>query len=106
LRFPQTDLEEGKLRPVLVLGKLPGEYGDWLACMVTSQLRHLVAGFDEIVQETGDDFEDSGLKTASVIRVGRVAIVEGGILVGAIGQISSARLQRTREHLAAWLVSA
>ena len=26
LRFPQTDLEEGKLRPALLLGKMPGEY--------------------------------------------------------------------------------
>lgn len=30
-RFPQTDLEEGKLRPALLLGKLPGEHDDWLA---------------------------------------------------------------------------
>jgi hypothetical protein len=29
-RFPQTDLEEGKLRPALLLGKLPGAYDDWL----------------------------------------------------------------------------
>ncbi len=27
-RFPQTDLEEGKLRPALLLAKLPGEYDD------------------------------------------------------------------------------
>lgn len=26
-RFPQTDLAEGKLRPALLLGKLPGELG-------------------------------------------------------------------------------
>lgn len=29
-RFPQIDLEGGKLRPALLLGKLPGEYDDWL----------------------------------------------------------------------------
>lgn len=38
-RFPQTDLEEGKLRPALLLGKLPGEYDDWLICMISSQIR-------------------------------------------------------------------
>ncbi len=27
-RFPQTDLAEGKLRPALLLGKLPGEYDE------------------------------------------------------------------------------
>jgi hypothetical protein len=35
-RFPQTDLEEGKLRPALLLGKLPGKYDDWLICMISS----------------------------------------------------------------------
>ena len=33
-RFPQTDLEEGKLRPALLLGRLPGEYDDWLICPI------------------------------------------------------------------------
>jgi mRNA interferase MazF len=27
-RFPQTDLEEGKLRPALLLGRLPGEHDE------------------------------------------------------------------------------
>ena len=40
-RFPQTDLEEGKLRPALLLNKVPGEYDDWLICMISSQLRPL-----------------------------------------------------------------
>jgi len=39
-RFPQTDLEEGKLRPALLLGRLPGEYDDWLICMISSQTCH------------------------------------------------------------------
>ena len=38
-RFPQADLDEGKLRPALLLGKLPGEYDDWLICMISSQIR-------------------------------------------------------------------
>jgi len=29
-RFPHTDLGEGKLGPALLLGRLPGEYDDWL----------------------------------------------------------------------------
>jgi len=102
-RFPQTDLEEGKLRPALLLGKLPGEYDDWLICMVSSQTHHLIAGFDEMVQEDDSDFRESGLKVASVIRVGRLAVVSGEILLGAIGQISNERLGRIKKHLSDWL---
>ena len=34
-RFPRTDLGEGKLRPALLLARLPGEYDDWLICMIS-----------------------------------------------------------------------
>jgi mRNA interferase MazF len=103
-RFPQTDLEEGKLRPALLLGKLPGEYDDWLICMVSSQMRHAIPEFDEIVQEDDPDFAQSGLKVSSIIRIGRLAAVQGEILLGAIGQIAPERLQRIKGRLAEWLV--
>jgi len=102
-QFPQTDLEEGKFRPALLLGKLPGEYDDWVICMISSQTRHYVSGFDEMVQESDSDFAESGLKVASIIRVGRLAVVSGEILLGAIGQISNERLFRIKKHLSDWL---
>jgi mRNA interferase MazF len=98
-RFPQTDLEEGKLRPALLLSKLPGDYDDWLICMISSQIHQYVEGFDEIVGEDAEDFKPSGLKVTSVIRVGRLAVVSGEILLGAIGQISSERLNRVKKRL-------
>ncbi|MEI7849215.1 MAG: type II toxin-antitoxin system PemK/MazF family toxin [Chloroflexota bacterium] len=102
-RFPQSDLEGGKLRPALLLGKLPGEYDDWLVCMISSQIRQYIVGFDEIVHENDNDFGESGLKVASVIRVGRLAVVSGEILLGAIGQISNERLICVKNHLSNWL---
>ena len=103
-QFPQTDLEEGKLRPALLLGKLPGNYDDWLICMISSQTRQFIEGFDEIVQDNDSDFEESGLKITSIIRVGRLAAVSGDILIGAIGEVSKERLSRVKKHLADWLV--
>ena len=102
-RFPQADLQEGKLRPALLLGKLPGEHGDWLICMISSQVRHYVPEFDEIVREEDSDFATSGLKVASVIRVGRLAVVEAGILQGAAGEVAADRLQRIKTRLSQWL---
>ena len=105
-RFPLTDLEQGKLRPALLLGKLPGPYDDWLVCMISSQTRHCIQGFDEIIQEGAPEFAASGLKVASVIRAGRLAVVGGQMLVGAVGGISSERLQRIKARLADWLMQA
>lgn len=102
-RFPQADLEVGKLRPALLLGQLPGGYDDWLICMISTQLRHAVPEFDEIVRESDSDFTESGLKGASVIRSGRLAVLEGEILIGAIGHIAPERLRRIKRHVAEWL---
>ena len=102
-RFPQVDLLQSKLRPALLLGELPGPYGDWLICMVSSQLHQAIEGFDEIIAQDDADYGASGLKSASVIRIGRLAVIEGTALLGAIGTISQSRLQRVRQHLADWL---
>ena len=103
-RFPQTDLAEGKLRPALLLGTLPGEHDDWLVCMISSQIHQHIPEFDELVREDDSDFANSGLKVSSVIRVGRLAVVHGEILLGAIGQIAPERLRRVRRHLAEWFM--
>ena len=55
------------------------------------------------MQEDNDDFGASGLKVTSVIRVGRLAVVSGEILIGAIGQVSRERLSRVKKHLSDWL---
>ena len=105
-RFPQTDLQRGKLRPALLLGGLPGEYNDWLICMISSQIRHYIPGFDEILQVDDPDYVASGLKLPSLIRVGRLAVVEEAILLGSVGQIDSQRLDRIKSRLAEWLMGA
>ena len=102
-KFPQTDLVQGKLRPALLLGKLPSQFDDWLICMISSQLRHYVEGFDETIKPEDNDFGKSSLKVVSVIRVGRLAVIGGETLLGAIGEIDSERLSRIKTRLAKWL---
>lgn len=103
-RFPETDQSEGKLRPALLVSPIPGRFDDWLVCMITSQLRHKVEGFDEVVGPSDDDFVNSGLKTESLIRVGRLATVDSSVLLGAIGEISAERLARIRRKIADWVL--
>ncbi|HWQ68769.1 MAG TPA: type II toxin-antitoxin system PemK/MazF family toxin [Patescibacteria group bacterium] len=106
LSFPQTDQAVGRLRPTLVLCPLPGPYDDWLVCMISSQLRHEVTGIDEVVREADPDFADTGLKTASVIRVTRIAVVSADILHGTIGKLNEERLTRIRTRVADWILGA
>ncbi len=104
LSFPQTDHGVGRLRPTLVLRRLPGSYDDWLVCMISSQLRHEVPGIDEVVREADPDFADTGLKTTSVIRITRIAVVSADILRGTIGKLNEERLTRIRTRISNWIL--
>jgi len=103
MRFPSVDLRLGKPRPVLLLAPVPGAHEDWLVCMISSQLRHEVSGFDEVIREADADFDGSGLKVASLVRLGRLAVVSAGMLAGAIGALSEERLAAVRCRLADWV---
>ena len=102
--FPQANLEKGKPRPALLISQLPGEYDDWLICMISSQIHQYIPDFDEIIQENDPDFIESGLRIPSVIRISRLAVIEGEILIGAIGQIFHDRLQRIKANIANWII--
>jgi mRNA interferase MazF len=102
-RFPQSCQTEAKLRPALVLRRLPGQYNDWLICMISSQLHQKIPDFDEVITPTDLDFQQSGLKLASVIRISRLAVVDNDILLGKLGQIDTQRLSRIKRRLANWI---
>jgi mRNA interferase MazF len=104
-RFPQTDQQSGKFRPELVVRKLPGRYEDWLISKISSQLGQEIPGFDEIISPDDPGFRDSGLKLSSLIRIGRLAVVNADILVGNIGQIDDIRMVRIRQNLSKWIQS-
>ncbi|MBT8763390.1 type II toxin-antitoxin system PemK/MazF family toxin [Desulfohalobiaceae bacterium Ax17] len=104
--FPRTDQGGGKLRPALVLRKLPGKFDDWLICMISSQLHQHVPEIDELIRPEDSDFSLSGLKVPSVIRASRLALVDAKILLGALGHIDPHRLLRIKQKLSEWITGA
>lgn len=103
--FPYTDLSGAKLRPVLMLRRA-SRFDDWLVCMVSSRIEQAETGFDEILRPTEADFSTSGLKAPSVLRLSRLAVLEGSLLIGSIGTIDGARLDRIRQRIARWIAEA
>jgi mRNA interferase MazF len=61
-----------KIRPALLLCQVP-PFGDWLSCGISSQVRHHVPDFDELITPDDRDFVGSGLRGGSLIRLGFVA---------------------------------
>ncbi len=103
IRFPQTDLVIGKLRPALIIAMTPGHHADALLALISSRTHQSVSQFDEIIDPTDDDYAESGVKVRSVIRVARLATVETAIINARLGSISTNRLNRIKERLIVWL---
>lgn len=101
MALPQAD-GPTKPRPVLLPRKMP-PFGGWLVCGISSQVQQEVAGFDEVIRPGHGDFRGSGLKAASLIRLGFLAVVPANQLLGIIGSISKTRHQLLLERLAEFL---
>lgn len=102
--FPHVEAgTPGKVRPAVVVRRLPGDYDDWLICMVSSRVDQAIEGFDEIISTRDVDFSESGLKVSSVIRIARLAVCHGPALLGGIGRLDARRLSRVQARLAGWL---
>ncbi|MDO8412946.1 MAG: type II toxin-antitoxin system PemK/MazF family toxin [Gallionellaceae bacterium] len=101
--FPYTDLSDTRLRPVLMLRQASTNFDDWLVCMVSSQIQQAEEGLDEIITPADADFSGSGLKAPSILRLSRLTVLDGKLLVGSIGTISDERLMRIRQRLAKWI---
>ena len=102
--LPQAD-GWAKNRPCVALRRMPG-FGDWLVCGISTQLRQEVTGFDELIRIGDLDFPASGLKAASLIRLGFLAVLPEDRLLGAIGALAPERHQRLLGRLSAYLTQA
>lgn len=105
LNFPLTDLSIGKLYPAVLISKVQNEFDDWLICMIFAKIEKGIDKFDEFLNKNSDDFKLSGLLSDSVIRISRLAVVSGEVLVGSIGEISNDRLERIKDNICRWIKS-
>lgn len=104
-KFPLTNQSMGKRRPAVLLKKIPSQIGDWLVCMVSSQLHHEVQGVDLVVRTDEKMFSETGFRKDSLIRVTRLAVVDEAILETKIGNLPHFELSALKGRLAAWLTS-
>jgi mRNA interferase MazF len=88
-----------------LLRRLP-PFGDFLVCGVSTQLHQRVADFDEVIAPADKEFSASGLKAASLLRLGFLAVLPEAALLGKIGSLSSERRHRLLanlcRHLGSW----
>ena len=85
--FPFTDLTAAKLRPALVL--FEGDR-DVVAAFISSRLPERASPGDVVIDDKHQEFQLTGLKTSSVIRLDKVATVLKDLIAGEIGEVGDA----------------
>ena len=92
-----------KDRPAVILRKMP-PFPDMLVCDISTQLRHAVKDFDDLISPADADFVGSGLNAESLIRLGFLIVIPRQEIVGSIGSIASQRHKRLLKRLSDYLI--
>ena len=103
LEMPRTAGRSSKLRPALVLARLPGPYQTWLVCGVSTQTEGLVDGWDEVLEPQQPWFAATGLHRQSAVRLSFLSAVDEPTITGRIGVVPRSVVNRQRRRLASLL---
>lgn len=94
--FPFTDLKSAKLRPALVIyeGNI-----DVIVMFVSSKLPTKPSQHEVIVNQNHPEYQLTGLKVPSVIRLDKVATVLKSLIIGEIGELGPTLRTEVNERL-------
>ena len=98
--FPFTDLSATKVRPAVIVSY--GAIGDdVIVAFISSQKPARQQKFDILLEESGGYFGRTGLKTASVIKVSKIATLDKKIILGEIGELDALAVNKVNQRLKA-----
>ena len=93
VRFPFTDLTTTKVRPAVVLAT----HGDDLTIVGIFSSSPQPSRQTWIVLSNQDHtFPETGLKTSSVIKAERIAVIEKSIVVRKLGSLSTSQMREVK----------
>ena len=93
VRFPFTDLTTTKLRPAVVLAT----HGDDLTIVgIFSRLQQPSQQTWVVLSSQDPTFFETGLKTTSVIKAERIAVIEQSVIVRKLGSLSPSQMGQVK----------
>ncbi len=97
--FPFTDLSAQKRRPALVLNENTDQ-GDVILAFISSQIPSSLPPSILFLENSDPEFQQTGLKTDSVIRLDKIATIERHLITRRLGKLPDNRLQEMEQALA------
>ena len=99
--FVQSDGQR-KMRPAVIVSAVP-PFNDRLICAISTQLHREVKELDVLLDAQHADFNRTGLRMPSLVRVAQLTTLPDKVIQGAIGEVSPATLALIKERLRKWL---
>lgn len=87
--FPFTDLTSAKLRPAVIISKTNAKNDDIIVSFISSKLPKKLETSHYLVRQQDQDFNQTGLKTDSIIRFDKIATLSKKLILGELGSLSS-----------------
>ena len=104
--FPFGDTAGMKLRPVLVLAGPVGPIPDVLVAYISSVLPAALMPSDLVLDPAKPEFHSTNLKTASVLRLRKLATIHASMIARQLGTLPQSQkttvAAKLRDLLAAW----
>ena len=99
INFPFEDLSETKLRPALCLTDTISEHNHIILAFITSNLNNATESTDLIIENSRADFDKTGLKVSSVIKIHRLITVSDSIIQKVIGRLPASYQNEVYEKI-------
>ena len=104
--FPFGDTAGMKLRPVLVLAGPIGPISEVLVAYISSVLLAALMPSDLVLDPARPEFRSTNLKTASALRLHKLATIHGSMIVRHLGALPQSQktsvAAKLRDLLTAW----
>ncbi len=98
--FPFGDLSAKKTRPVLCLTDIIGKYEELVVAYVTTKIPSPLLPTDILLTSNDRDFKQTKLLFDSTIRLHKLLTLPKDIIIGALGELSSRRIEDVEKKLA------
>jgi mRNA interferase MazF len=97
--FPFDDLKDIKVRPALCLTNLISGYQHIIIAFITSQIEKANEESDIKILSNNEDFDQTGLRVDSAIRLHRLVTIPKKIILRELGELPENYVDKVNEKL-------
>ena len=97
--FPFDDLSSSKVRPAVCLTEPIGQYRHVVLAFITSKVPEDLLETDILIASDDEDFETSGLRVSSALRLHRMMTATISIVQRELGQLSKTKQEIVKSKL-------